>query len=60
VFTTDNATETFTGPDGGNTPFKGQKDTIYEGGFRAPEWFAGPVTSMRAPLSTALERAGGN
>ncbi len=36
VFTTDNGTETFTWPDGGNTPFKGQKGTIYEGGFRAP------------------------
>src|SRR5262249_38276959 len=28
--------ETFTWPDGGNTPFKGQKGTTYEGGFRAP------------------------
>jgi arylsulfatase len=36
VFTTDNGTETFTWPDGGNTPFKGQKGTVYEGGFRAP------------------------
>ena len=36
MFTTDNGTETFTWPDGGNTPFKGQKGTIYEGGFRAP------------------------
>lgn len=36
VFTTDNGTETFTWPDGGNTPFRGQKGTIYEGGFRAP------------------------
>jgi arylsulfatase A-like enzyme len=36
VFTTDNGTETFTWPDGGNTPFKGQKGTAYEGGFRAP------------------------
>jgi arylsulfatase A-like enzyme len=36
VFTTDNGTETFTWPDGGNTPFKGQKGTPYEGGFRVP------------------------
>ncbi|MBB4277987.1 arylsulfatase [Rhizobium mongolense] len=36
VFTTDNGTETFTWPDGGNTPFKGQKGTTFEGGFRAP------------------------
>ncbi|HEV3439782.1 MAG TPA: arylsulfatase [Gemmata sp.] len=36
MFTTDNGTETFTWPDGGITPFKGQKGTIYEGGFRCP------------------------
>jgi arylsulfatase len=36
VFSTDNGAETFTWPDGGNTPFKGQKGTVYEGGFRAP------------------------
>jgi arylsulfatase len=36
IFTTDNGTETFTWPDGGNTPFKGQKGTPYEGGFRVP------------------------
>jgi arylsulfatase len=36
VVTTDNGAETFTWPDGGNTPFKGQKGTTYEGGFRAP------------------------
>ena len=36
VFTTDNGTETFTWPDGGNTPYRGQKGTIYEGGFRVP------------------------
>jgi len=36
VFTTDNGAETFTWPDGGNTPFKGQKGTTFEGGFRVP------------------------
>ena len=36
VFTTDNGTESFTWPDGGQTPFFGAKGTIYEGGFRAP------------------------
>jgi arylsulfatase len=36
IFTTDNGTETFTWPDGGNTPFRGQKGTVYDGGFRSP------------------------
>jgi arylsulfatase A-like enzyme len=36
IFTTDNGTENFTWPDGGQTPFYGGKGTSYEGGFRAP------------------------
>ena len=36
VFTTDNGTELFTWPDGGQTPFAQAKGTIMEGGFRAP------------------------
>ncbi|WP_043159155.1 arylsulfatase [Bradyrhizobium sp. Ai1a-2] len=36
VFTTDNGAETMTFPDGGITPFKGQKGEAWEGGFRAP------------------------
>ena len=36
VFTTDNGAETITFPDGGVTPFKGQKGEAWEGGYRAP------------------------
>ncbi|MDR3420081.1 MAG: arylsulfatase [Xanthobacteraceae bacterium] len=36
VFTTDNGTENFTWPDGGQTPFYAGKGTTYEGGFRVP------------------------
>jgi arylsulfatase A-like enzyme len=36
MFTTDNGTENFTWPDGGQTPFAGGKGTVMEGGFRAP------------------------
>src|SRR5450755_683651 len=36
MFTTDNGTENFTWPDGGQTPFFGGKGTCYEGGFRVP------------------------
>jgi len=36
VFTTDNGAESITFPDGGVTPFKGQKGESWEGGYRAP------------------------
>jgi arylsulfatase A-like enzyme len=36
AFTTDNGTENFTWPDGGQTPFAGGKGTVMEGGFRVP------------------------
>ena len=36
VFTTDNGTENFTWPDGGQTPFAGAKGQVLEGGFRSP------------------------
>jgi arylsulfatase len=36
VFTTDNGAECFTWPDGGQTPFAGEKGTVLEGGFRVP------------------------
>jgi arylsulfatase A-like enzyme len=36
LFTTDNGTELFTWPDGGQTPFAQSKGTVLEGGFRVP------------------------
>jgi arylsulfatase A-like enzyme len=36
IFTTDNGAETFTWPDGGATPFRNEKGTNWEGGFRVP------------------------
>jgi arylsulfatase len=36
VYTTDNGAEVFTWPDGGSTPYKGEKATNWEGGFRVP------------------------
>ena len=36
VFTTDNGAEAITFPDGGVTPFKGQKGEPWEGGYRSP------------------------
>jgi arylsulfatase len=37
VFTTDNGAEAISFPDGGVTPFKGQKGEAWEGGYRAPQ-----------------------
>jgi arylsulfatase A-like enzyme len=42
VFTTDNGTENFTWPDGGETPFAGGKGTALEGGFRTPAILSWP------------------
>lgn len=36
VFTSDNGPETMTWPDGGTTPFHGEKGTTWEGGYRVP------------------------
>jgi arylsulfatase A-like enzyme len=36
IFTTDNGAEAITFPDGGVTPFKGQKGDPWEGGYRSP------------------------
>ena len=36
MYSTDNGAEVFTWPDGGTTPFYGEKATCWEGGFRGP------------------------
>ena len=36
VYSTDNGAEVMTWPDGGTTPFRGEKATNWEGGFRVP------------------------
>ena len=36
VYTTDNGAEIMSWPDGGNTPFRGEKATNWEGGYRVP------------------------
>jgi arylsulfatase A-like enzyme len=36
IYTTDNGAEAMSWPDGGSTPFRSEKDTNWEGGFRVP------------------------
>ena len=36
MYSTDNGAEVFTRPDGGTTPFRREKNTNWEGGYRVP------------------------
>ena len=36
MYSTDNGAEVMSWPDGGTTPFRGEKDTNFEGGWRVP------------------------
>jgi len=42
MYSTDNGAETFTWPDGGTTPFRGEKNTNWEGGYRVPAMIKWP------------------
>ena len=59
VFTTDNGTEVFTWPDGGQTPFAQSKGTVLEGGFRVPailRWPGHvPADSMQNGIFSGLD-----
>jgi arylsulfatase len=42
MYSTDNGAEVMSWPDGGATPFRGEKDTNYEGGWRVPSMIRWP------------------
>ena len=42
MYSTDNGPENDTWPDGANTPFRSQKDTNWEGGWRVPAFIRWP------------------
>jgi arylsulfatase A-like enzyme len=69
VFATDNGAEKFTWPDGGTSPFRGEKGLGWEGGFRAPLVLRWPgripagqvlngITSLEDIVPTIMAAAG--
>jgi arylsulfatase len=54
VFTTDNGAEAISYPDGGVTPFKGQKGEAWEGGYRAPAVIRWPGVIKPGTLLTEM------
>jgi arylsulfatase len=54
VFTTDNGAETISFPDGGITPFNGQKGEPMEGGYRSPMMIRWPGVIKPGQLKTQL------
>jgi len=44
MYSTDNGAEKFTWPDGGQAPFRGEKNTNWEGGYRVPAVVRWPGT----------------
>lgn len=69
IYTTDNGAEKFTWPDGGTSPFKGEKATTWEGGIRIPFMIRWPghikpgtvsneIFSLEDCLPTLLAAAG--
>jgi arylsulfatase len=63
MYSTDNGAECLSWPDGGWTPFRGEKDTNWEGGWRAPcciRWPGviepGTVSITSSPIPTCCRR----
>ncbi len=54
IFTTDNGAEVFTWPDGGMTPFRSTKGTIFEGGFRVPAMIRWPGKIKPASVQNGI------
>lgn len=50
VYGTDNGAEEVTWPDGGTTPFRGEKGTTWEGGFRVPMLVRWPGVIKRGTI----------
>ena len=54
MYSTDNGAEEMTWPDGGTTPFRGEKNTTFDGGFRVPCLWRWPGVIAPGTISNAI------
>ncbi len=54
MYSTDNGAEAMTWPDGGTMPFRGEKNTTWEGGFRVPMVVRWPGTITPGQVSNEI------
>jgi len=54
MYATDNGAEVMSWPDGGTTPFRGEKDTNWEGGWRVPALIRWPGIIKPATVSNEM------
>ena len=54
MYTTDNGAEKFTWPDGGTAPFRGEKNTNWEGGWRVPAMVRWPGKIKAGSISNDI------
>lgn len=55
MFTSDNGPQSFTWPDGGTTPFKGEKASTWEGGYRVPMLIRWPAQIKPGSVSNGIQ-----
>ena len=54
MYSTDNGTEAFSWPDGGTSPFRGEKDTNWEAGWRVPTLIRWPGVIKPGTVSNEI------
>jgi len=54
MYSTDNGAESFSWPDGGTTPFRGEKNENWEGGYRVPLAIRWPGTIEAGQISNEI------
>ncbi|MDH4294432.1 MAG: arylsulfatase, partial [Betaproteobacteria bacterium] len=54
MYSTDNGAEMMSWPDGGTTPFRGEKNTNWEGGYRVPAMIKWPGTIKPGTVSNDI------